>query len=201
MMKLYDSRLSGNAYKVRLLLNNLGIPFERHTFALPEGRHKTPEFLAKNPVGRIPVLELEDGRTIFESNAILAYLAENTPFLPSDRFDRAQVAAWMYFEQADLLRNLALPRFLISIAKQKEKHAADIARMQEAGHKALAVMERHLGAEPFFACGRYTIADIALFGYTCVAQEGEYDMAGYPAVLAWLERVRAQPGYVPLIQD
>ena len=201
MMKLYDSRMSGNAYKVRLLLNNLGLPFERHTLALPEGRHKTPEFLAKNPLGRIPILELEDGRTIFESNAILTYLAEGTDLLPSDPYDRARVMSWLFFEQFDLVRNVALPRFWITLMKQPEKIADKLPDMREAGNKALAVMDRHLETAPFFAAGRYTIADISLFGYTHAAHEAEYDLNRYPNVLRWVERVKAQPGYVPLLQD
>ena len=201
MLKLYDSRMSGNAYKVRLLLNNLGIPFERHTLALPEGKHKTPEFLAKNPLGRIPVLELEDGRTLFESNAILTYLAEGTELLPADRYDRARVMSWLFFEQFDLVRNIALPRFWITLMKQPEKIADNLPDMREAGNKALAVMDRHLETAPFFAAGRYTIADISLFGYTHAAHEAEYDMNRYPNVLRWVERVKAQPGYVPLLQD
>ena len=200
-MKLYDSRFSGNAYKVRLLLNNLGIPFERHTLALPEGRHKTPEFLAKNPLGRIPVLELDDGRTIFESNAILTYLADGTDMLPSERYQKAEVMQWLFFEQFDFVRNVALPRFWIGISKQREKIADKLPEMHEAGNKALGIMDRHLERVPFFAAGRYTIADISLFGYAHAAHEGEYDMSRYPNVLAWLERVKTQPGYVPLLQD
>ena len=201
MIKLYDSRMSGNAYKVRLLLSNLGTPYERHTLALPEGKHKTPEFLAKNPLGRIPILELEDGRTIFESNAILTYLAEGSELLPSDRYQRAQVMEWMFFEQFDLVRNLSIPRFWIGLMKQREKIAEKLPEMHQAGKKALGVMDRHLDAKPFFVGDRYTIADIALFGYTHAAADAEYDMSSYPNVSAWVARVQQQRGYVPLVQD
>ena len=121
--------------------------------------------------------------------------------LPSDRYERAQVMEWLFFEQFDLMRNLAFPRFWIKIANQREQHAAEIAKMREAGERALRVMDQHLEGKRFFAADRYTVADVSLFGYTAVAHEGEYDMTRYPHITVWLNRVRQQTGYVPLIQE
>jgi glutathione S-transferase len=199
MLKLYDSRLSGNAYKVRLLLHTLGIPFQRVTLDLAKGAARTPEMLARNPLGRIPILELEDGHTLFESNAILFYLAEGTKYLPDDRLQRAEVLQWLMFEQFDLVRALARARFLISISRQKEKYRAHIAELQEMGRKALEHLEHRLENSPYVAGNQYTIADMAIYAYTHIAEEGEYDMAIYPAIRGWLARVEQQPGYVRLL--
>lgn len=199
MLKLYDSRLSGNAYKVRLLLHALGIQFQRVTLDLAKGEARTPEMLARNPLGRIPVLELEDGRTLFESNAILFYLAEGTQYLPEDRLQRAEVLQWLMFEQFDLVRALARARFLISILRQKEKFSAHIAELQEMGRKALGHLEHRLEHGTYVAGDQYTIADMAIYAYTHLAEEGEYDMAVYPAIRSWLARVEQQPGYVRLL--
>jgi len=201
MLKLYESRLSGNAYKVRLLLNSIGTPFERITLNLGVGEARTKEMLARNPLARIPILELEDGRTLFESNAILFYLAEGTKFLPDDPWQRAKVLQWMMFEQYDLLRPLARPRFLISVLRQKEKFAAHIAELQEMGRKALGHLDRQLGQSSYAVGDTYTIADMALYAYTHLAEEGEYDLASYPAIQSWLGRIEKQPGYVPMLTD
>ncbi len=199
MLKLYDSRLSGNAYKVRLLLHALGIPFQRVTLDLAKGEARTPEMLARNPLGRIPILELEDGHTLFESNAILFYLADGTKYLPDDRLQRAEVLQWLMFEQFDLVRALARARFLISILRQKEKFSAHIAELQEMGRKALGHLEHRLEHSPYVAGDQYTIADMAIYAYTHLAEEGEYDLAAYPAIRGWLARVEQQPGYVRLL--
>lgn len=201
MIKLYDSRLSGNAWKIRILLGNLGIPVERVTYALPEGKTYTPEFLAKNPLGKVPVVELDDGQTLFESNAILFYFADGTPFLPTDRLIRARVMQWMFFEQADVMMNLAQPRFFIGIKKAKEANLDLIKARWAEGYKVLKVMDDHLAKHKFFAGDQYTIADISLYTYASVAHEGEYEMERFPNVQAWFERVRQQPGYVPLLED
>lgn len=201
MIKLYDSRLSGNAWKIRILLGNLGIPVERVTYALPEGKTYTPEFLAKNPLGKVPVVELDDGQTLFESNAILFYFADGTPFLPTDRLTRARVMQWMFFEQADVMMNLAQPRFFIGIKKAKEANLDLIKARWAEGYKVLKVMDDHLAKHKFFAGDQYTIADISLYTYASVAHEGEYEMERFPNVQAWFERVRQQPGYVPLLED
>jgi glutathione S-transferase len=198
MLRLYDFLESGNGYKVRLLLHQLGIPFERVEVDILAGRTRTPEFLAKNPNGRIPTLELEDGTCLFESNAIQWYLAEGTPFLPDDRLQRAQVLQWMFFEQYSHEPYVAVLRFWRHYGKLAEHSAQEIAAKEQGGVAALRVMEGHLARHPFFVGDRYSIADIALYAYTHVAPEGGFDLAPFPALRAWLERVAAQPGYIPI---
>jgi glutathione S-transferase len=200
MMRLYDSRLSGNAWKVRILLTQLGIPFQRVTLDLAKGATADPAFRAKSRFARVPVLELDDGRTLVESAAIMLYLAEGSPLLPDDRFLRAEVISWLTFEQADLLRALALPRFyhMRGIADQM---AGRIADFQEAAYLALAKLDDWLAGHEWLVDGRYTIADIGLFGYVSMASEGGYDMARFPSIKAWIARFEAQPGWVPLVQE
>ena len=197
MLRLYDYLASGNAYKVRLLLHQLGIPFERVEMDIVRGETRTPEFQAKNPNGRIPTLELEDGTHLAESNAILFYLAEGTPFLPADRLERALALQWMCFEQYSHEPNIA------TVCSQKrtgldDERRAMLPLKRRLGHDALAVMDGHLRARSFFVGERYSIADIALFAYTHVAGEGGFDLEPYAAVRAWLDRVRAQPGHLPI---
>lgn len=200
MLRLYDTKLSGNAWKVRILLRQLGIPFERVTMDLATGDHTKPEFRKKARFARIPVLELDDGRTIVESAAILMYLADGTPFLPDDRFLRADVASWLFFEQADLLKALAFPRFWIlrGIADQKVQQIADF---REGAYAALQKMEDWLAMHEWLAAGRYTIADLNLFAYVSMAHEGGYEMGRFSAIAAWIARVKAQPGWVPLVEE
>jgi glutathione S-transferase len=200
MLRLYDSRLSGNAWKVRILLTQLGLPFERVTLDLAKGAASEPAFRAKSRFARIPVLELEDGRTIVESAAIMLYLAEGTQFLPNDRFLRAEVTSWLTFEQADLLRALALPRFyhMRGIAEQMATRIADF---QEAAYVALGKADAWLSSRTWLVDERYTIADIGLFGYVSMADQGGYEMQRFPAIDAWLARVKAQPGWVPLVEE
>jgi glutathione S-transferase len=200
-LTLYDSRLSGNSWKVRLLLGELGRPFRRVTFNLSEGKTRTPEFRTKNPVGKVPVVELPDGTTLFESNAILIFLARGSKFLPEEAVDQARVMQWLFFEQSEALKNLAPARFHVSIAKRAKEMAAEIARWHEDGYKALDILEARLVTQPFLAGDHYTIADIANYPYVSMAHEGAFDMARFPHIGTWLDRVRAQPGYVPLIQD
>ncbi len=197
MLRLYDYLASGNAYKVRLLLHQLGIPFERIEMDIVRGETRTPEFLARNPNGRIPTLELEDGTHLAESNAILFYLAESTPFLPATRLERALVLQWMCFEQYSHEPNIATVRFWLHTGLDDERRAM-LPMKRRLGHDALAVMDGHLRARSFFVGERYSIADIALFAYTHVAGEGGFDLEPYAAVRAWLDRVRAQPGHVPI---
>ena len=200
MLRLYDTKLSGNAWKVRILLRQLGIPFERVTMDLATGDHTKPEFRKKARFARIPVLELDDGRTIVESAAILMYLADGTPFLPDDRFLRADVASWLFFEQADLLKALAFPRFWIlrGIADQKVQQIADF---REGAYAALQKMEDWLAMHEWLAAGRYTIADLNLFAYVSMAHEGGYEMGRFSAIAAWIARVKAEPGWVPLVEE
>jgi len=197
MLRLYDYLPSGNGYKVRLLLHQLGIPFERVELDIVRGETRTPDFLARNPNGRIPTLELEDGTHLAESNAILWYLAEGTRFLPAERLDRARVLQWMCFEQYSHEPNIATVRFWLHTELTDERRALLPAK-RASGEAALGVMECHLRARPFFVGDRYTIADIALYAYTHVAGEGGFDLEPYAAVRAWLDRVRGQPGHVPI---
>jgi len=202
-LRLHDYLLSGNGYKVRLLLSQLGIPFERIEYDIERGETRTPEFLGKiNPNGRIPVLETDDGEFLPESNAILFYLAEGTPFLPDERFERARVLQWMFFEQYSHEPNIAVARAWVHLfdVEMTEGRRAVLERKRKLGYDALGVMERHLEDEDFFAGGSYSIADIALYAYTHVAGEGGFDLAGYPAVRAWIERAGSQPGHVPITQ-
>jgi glutathione S-transferase len=199
MYRLYDYLPSGNGYKVRLLLTQLGLPFERVELDIERGETRTPGFLAKNPNGRIPVLELAPETFLAESDAILFYLAEGTPLLPADRLERARVLQWMSFEQYSHEPNIATVRHWVMIGTAGERREL-VAAKREAGYAALGVMEQHLRANAFFVAGRYTIADIALYAYTHVAGEGGFDLGPFPAVRAWLDRVRAQPGHVPIRQ-
>jgi glutathione S-transferase len=199
-MRLYDFLSSGNGYKVRLLLAQLGIPFERVEMDILAGATRTAEFLAKNPNGRIPLLELEDGTRLAESDAILFYLADGTPFLPAARLERAQCLQWMFFEQYSHEPYIAVARAWLHLFGMDEERKRQLPQKQKLGHDALGVMERHLSENDFFVAGRYTIADIALYAYTHVADEGGFDLAGYPRVRAWLERVRSQPKHIPITQ-
>jgi len=196
-VRLYDFHESGNGYKVRLLLHQLGIAADRVEMDILKGETRTPAYLRINPNGRIPVLVLDDGTALAESNAILFYLADSTDLLPADRLARAQVLQWMFFEQYSHEPYIAVLRFW-TFANQLEANAAAIPEKRRRGEAALAVMEGHLAGNDFFVGGRYSIADIALYAYTHVAGEGGFDLARYPAVTAWLERVASQPGHIPI---
>lgn len=199
--RLYDFLPSGNGYKLRLLLTQLGVPFERVEVNILKGETRTREFLSKNPNGKIPVLEIEPGKYLAESNAILVYLSEGTEFLPYDRFLRAQVLQWLFFEQYSHEPFIATSRFWITIlGKAKENHEA-IKQKQELGYAALRLMESYLTTHSFFVGERYTIADIALFAYTHVAGEGGFDLTQFPAIQAWIEKVKTQPGYININQE
>lgn len=196
---LYDSPVSGNCYKVRLLLSHLGRSYERVEIdVLDRGDRRDLE--GKNPAGRVPVLELADGRCIAESGAILWHLAERTPYLPEGD-DRIRVLQWMFFEQNSHEPNIAVARFWVSIARQADRFREPLALRQKAGRAALEVMERHIGQREFFVAGRYTIADIALYAYTHVAEEGGLDLDPLPAVREWIGRIERQPGWVPMLPD
>jgi glutathione S-transferase len=198
MLRLYDYLESGNGYKVRLVLAQLGIAFERIEVDIVQGESRTQAFLAKNPNGRIPVLELDDGTCLAESNAIIYYLAEGTPLLPADRLGRAQALQWMAFEQYSHEPNIATSRFWLHHTELTPERRAALAQKQPLGYAALDVMEGHLSRRAFFVGERYSIADVALYAYTHVADEGGFDLGRYPAITAWLARVRAQPGHVPI---
>ena len=203
MIRLHDNLSSGNGYKVRLLLAQLGIPFERVEYDIDEGETRTPEFLEKiNSNGRVPVLEIEDGKFLSESNAILFYLADGTPYLPDERFARANVLRWMFFEQYSHEPNIATPRFWIThhLAMTDERRTA-LETKRKLGYDALGVIERQLRSSEFIVGVRYSIADIALYAYTHVADEGGFDLGRFPAIGAWMERVRTQPGYIPITRS
>jgi glutathione S-transferase len=194
-VRLFDYAASANCYKVRLLLAQLGLACERVELDIFAGDTLTPEFRAMNPARTTPVLELDDGRHLPESGAILAFLADGTELLPGDRFDRASVLRWLLFEQSDVVPMIAGLRFRL-LTGRWTLDEPEAARRQAGAREVLDVLESHLRREPFLAVGRYTIADIAVYGYVHVAHEAQLDMEPYPAVGAWLERVRSQPGHV-----
>ncbi len=201
MYRLHDNLSSGNAYKVRLMLSQLGIPFERIEYDVDRNETRTPEFLKKNPNGRIPLLELTANRFLAESNAILCYLAEDTHFLPADRLQRAQVMQWLFFEQYSHEPNVATVRYWITHkVEMTEFRRIALPVKREAGVAALAVMEHHLADREWFVGTAYSIADIALYAYTHVAEEGGFDLKPFAAVRKWLARVAAEPNHV-LITD
>jgi len=200
-LRLYDFLPSGNGYKVRLLLTQMGMPFERIEVNILKGESRTLDFLSKNPNGRIPVLEIAPGKYLAESNAILLYLSEYTEFLPSDRYLKAQVIQWLFFEQYSHEPYIATSRFWVSILGKAEEYRAALEQKREPGYAALKVMENHLRNRSFFVDERYTIADIALFAYTHVADEGGFDLTQFPAIQAWIERVKAQSGYISIIHE
>jgi glutathione S-transferase len=195
MLRLYDFGPSANCLKVRILLAHLGLRYERLPVDLFAGETLTPAYLARNPAGRTPVLELSDGECLAESNAILLYLAEGTPYLPQDRLDRARVHQWLFFEQNLLEPNVGTARFW-RLTGRAEQRPEVFAQRVEAGRAAVEVLERGLAGHDFLAAGRYTVADISLYAYTHVAHEAGIDMAPFPSVGAWLARVASQPGFV-----
>jgi glutathione S-transferase len=199
MYTLYSMQRSGNSYKVRLALARLGIPHRLVEVDILQGESRTPEFLAKNPNGRIPLLEVAPGRYISESNAILWFLAGGTTLAPEERIEHAEALQWMFFEQHSLEPNIGAAYFWLALIKggrELRQHALD--DWMENGYRALGVMEMHLVKHDFFVDGRFTIADIALYAYTHLAEQCDFDLARYPAVRAWLGRVAAEPGHVPM---
>jgi glutathione S-transferase len=197
-MVLYDSPVSGNCYKVRLLLAHLGLPYERRGVDVVD-RSNRPELLGGlNPALRVPTLVLDDGRPLAESGAILWYFGEGTPFVPEDRYERAQVLQWMFFEQYDHEPAIAVARFWLAYSGRPEAFADRLEERQRAGYKALDAMERHLDGRAFLVGDGLSLADIALYAYTHVAHEGGFDLAGYSGVRRWLDRVAAAPGHVPI---
>jgi len=196
-MLLYDNKVSGNCYKVRLLLSHLGKPYDRRELSVSD-RSDRPQILGGlNPALRVPTLVLDDGRPLGESNAILWYFADGTRYVPEDRYERAQVLQWQFFEQYDHEPNIAVARFWLHYKDGAYDRAA-LAERQKAGSRALDAMERHLAAHPFLVGGRYSIADISLYAYTHVADEGGFDLGRYPAIRSWLGRVKGQPGHVTI---
>lgn len=201
MLRLYDYLPSGNGYKVRLLLTQLGISFKIIELDILKGETRTPEFLTKNPNGRIPLIELESGQFLAQSNAILFYFSEGTEFLPDDRFLRAQVLQWLFFEQYNHEPNIATSRFWISYLGKAQEYRQALEQKRQLGYAALTEMEKHLTSHSFFVDERYTIADIGLYAYTHVADEGGFDLTKFPAIQAWLERVKTQPRYIKITDN
>lgn len=197
-MLLYNSAVSGNCYKVRLLAAQLGLPLELRELSVVDRSNRAEVLGGLNPALRVPTLVLDDGRPLAESNAILWYLGDGTAFVPDDRYERAQVLQWQFFEQYQLEPSIAVVRFLVAFSGEPEKHAARIREQTANGYVALDAMERHLEGRSFLVGDRYTVADISLYAYTHVAPEGGFDLEPYPAVRAWLGRVAAQPGHIAI---
>jgi len=198
MLRLHDYWESGNGYKVRLLLAQLGVPHERLEYDILKGETRTASFLALNPNGRIPLLELEDGRVLAESNAILFHLARDSALWPSDPFEQAQVLQWMFFEQYSHEPYLAVLRFWTFAGQLAERPPEEVAERRRRGEAALDVMESHLASRSFFVGERYSIADIALYAYTHVAEEGGFDLRRRDVLRGWLDRVAKQPGAIAI---
>ncbi len=199
MLTIYSQPDSGNCYKPRLLLAKLGKPFKHVRVSSLDGSTRTPEYLAKNPNGKVPLLELDDGRFIAESNAILLYLAENTRYLPKDAYERALVYQWLFFEQYSHEPYVAVRRALMVYPERARDATPErLASTLVGGEKALGVMEAQLKKTPFLAGDSLTVADIALYAYTHEAHRGGFNMESYPAVQAWLARVAADEGHVSL---
>src|SRR3954447_26046091 len=198
-MLLYDSAVSGNCYKVRLLLAHLGVPYERHDVDVVDRSNRSDLLGGLNPALRVPTLVLDDGRPLAESGAILSYFGEGTRFVPVDRYERAQMLQWMFFEQYDHEPSIAVARFWLAYAdRPASDFAAELPAKHAAGYRALDAMERHLEGRQWLVGDGVTLADIALYAYTHVAGEGGFDLSRYPAVEAWLARVASEPGHVPI---
>lgn len=195
MYQVYGMAASGNCYKVKLLLTQLGLPYRWLETDTRQGATRTPEYLALNPAGKVPLLVLDDGQTLPESNAILCYLAEGSALWPVNRLSRAQVLQWMFFEQYSHEPYIAVARAIRRFYPERE---AEIPALLEKGYKALDVLEQHLRRHDYLVSGRYTVADIALYAYTHAAEEGGFELARYPAIQDWLKRVAAEPGHIPL---
>jgi len=197
-MLLYDSPVSGNCYKVRLLLAHLGIPYERRFVDAIDRTNRRAELDGLNPSRRVPTLVLDDGRALGESGAILVHLGEGTRFVPADAYERAQMFQWLFFEQADHVQSFAVVRFIRTFTGRADELADRVGQLTKTGHRALGAMEKHLDGRSFFAGEAMSLADIALYAYTHLPHETGIELERYPAVRAWLERVAAEPGHVPM---
>jgi glutathione S-transferase len=197
-MKLYGMTGSGNCWKPAVLMKQLQIPFDWVELDLLKGETRTPAFLALNANGRVPLLQVAPGQLLAESNAMLCYLAEGTPYLPDDRWLRAKALEWMFFEQYSHEPYIATVRWWVHYLKKQDEWKDKIGEAMKKGYAALGVMESHLARHAFFTGAQYGVADIALYAYTHVAYQGGYDLSGYPGVNAWLERCAAQPRFEPM---
>nr|WP_314582382.1 glutathione S-transferase family protein [uncultured Pseudomonas sp.] len=199
MYKVYGDYNSGNCYKIKLMLNLLGAQYEWVPVDILSGETETEAFLAKNPNGKIPVLELEDGTCLWESNAILNFLAEGTPYLLTEPRLRTQMLQWQFFEQYSHEPTIAVARFIQFYLGLPEARMEEYRSLHKRGYKALRVMEQQLVRTPFLVGDSFSIADIALYAYTHVAHQGGFDLTQFPAIQSWLERIRQQPGYVGML--
>lgn len=197
-MKIYGDINSGNCYKIKLLVELLGIEHEWIIVDVLSGETKTDTFLQKNPNGQIPTVELDSGEFLAESNAILYYLSQDTSYFPSEKLAQTRVLQWQFFEQYSHEPYVAVARFIALYLGLPEDRIEEYKAKQEGGHKALSVMEQQLSKTPFLAGDECTIADISLYGYTHVAHEGGFDLSDYPKIQAWLKRIEALPGYFPM---
>jgi glutathione S-transferase len=197
-VRLYNSQLSGNCWKVRQLLALRGILYERIELDVIDRSNRRGVLGGKNPALRVPTLELDDGQHLAESNAIIWYLADGTPYVPTGPLERALVLQWMFFEQYEVEPNLGVARFWISILGEREQYAAELEGKWATGNRALAALEEHLDGREWLVGDAFSIADVSLYGYTHVAEEGGFDLGQYPAVRAWLDRVATQPGHIPM---
>jgi glutathione S-transferase len=200
MLTLYDDPISGNGYKARLILRLTSHQFRVVTLDIVKGETRTPDFLAVNPNGKIPAIVFEDGRSLAESNAILFHFDEGTEYFPTDPFARAQVVQWLFWEQYSHEPNIATSRFLRQHREMTDDVKATLDAKREPGETALALMEAHLGPRNFFVADAFSIADIALYAYTHVAHEGGFDLAPYPAIRQWIDRIEVVPGFVRMGQ-
>ncbi len=198
MLKVYGDRQSGNCYKVKLLLHYLQRDYTWHAVNILAGETHTGDFLKKNPNGKIPLLELPNGECLSESNAILNYLAHDTPYLPSDPLTRARVLSWQFFEQYSHEPYIAVARFIAKYLGLPEERRQEYEAKQSGGNKALTVMEQTLTQQPYLVGDTFTIADISLYAYTHVAQEGGFDLDQFPAIQAWLHRIATHPKHVSM---
>jgi glutathione S-transferase len=195
---LYNSQVSGNCYKVRLVLAHLGIPYEREELSVVDRSNRKDVLGGLNPSLRVPTLVLDDGRSLGESGAILWYFGEGTRFVPEDRYERAQMLQWMFFEQYDHEPTLAVTRFWLTYSGRPEDFADRLEERTAAGNRALGAMDAFLRDHHYFVGDAMTLADIALYAYTHVAHEGGYDLDEYPAIRPWLDRIASEPGHVPI---
>lgn len=199
MLKVYGDYNSGNCYKIKLMLHLLGLEYEWQPVDILKGETETPEFLAKNPNGKVPVVELEDGTCLWESNAILNYLADGSEFLPSEARLRTQVLQWQFFEQYSHEPYIAVARFIQFYLGLPEERLEEYRKLQKRGYRALTVMEQQLARTPYLVGEHYSIADVTLYAYTHVAHQGGFDLSGYPAIQAWLARVASHPRHVAML--
>ena len=199
MLKVYGDYNSGNCYKIKLMLHLLGLEYEWQSVDILNGETETPAFLAKNPNGKVPVLELEDGTCLWESNAILNYLADGSEFLPTEPRLRTQVLQWQFFEQYSHEPYVAVARFIQFYLGLPQERLEEYRKLQKRGYKALDVMEQQLARTPYLVGEHSSIADVTLYAYTHVAHQGGFDLAGYPSIQAWLQRVASHPRHVTML--